>query len=87
MSPYDNVTINVKITMPRYFAMQFIAMLKRMEANGKLGHSEWVAFFSEGDGNFRPLVSVEGLDDNLLNERLKDYGKDKNVFARCFDAT
>ena len=86
MSPYDNVTLNIEITMQKYFVLQFIAMLKRMETNGKLGHSEWVAFFSDGDGSFRPKISIEGLPDSLAEE-LKKRGEEKSVLATCFDAT
>lgn len=33
-----------------------------MEANGQAGHSEWMSFYADGDGNFRPKIttSVEG---------------------------
>ena len=32
----------------------FIAFLKKMQENGERGHSETLAFFSDGDGDFRP---------------------------------
>lgn len=32
----------------------FLAFLKKMQENGERGHSETLAFFSDGDGDFRP---------------------------------
>jgi len=32
----------------------FLAFLKQMEINGDIGHSEALAFYSDGDGDFRP---------------------------------
>lgn len=32
----------------------FLAFLKQMQKNGEQGHSETLAFFSDGDGDFRP---------------------------------
>lgn len=27
---------------------------------GKLGSSRWTAFFADGDGNFRPIITING---------------------------
>lgn len=32
----------------------FLAFLMQMQKNGEQGHSETLAFFSDGDGDFRP---------------------------------
>lgn len=32
----------------------FIAVLKAMEYNGSIGHSEYVGIYSDGDGDFHP---------------------------------
>ena len=34
-------------------------MLKKMENNGNLGHSEEVGIYSDGDGDFRPKFKIE----------------------------
>ena len=50
----EDVTFNVKCTMPKVWASHFQSFLKRMEWYGKLGHSGQIAFYSDGDGNYRP---------------------------------
>lgn len=37
----------------------FYSMLKRMEHNGAIGHSEKIGFYSDGDGDFRPHFTTE----------------------------
>lgn len=36
----------------------FCSMLKRMELDGNVGHSEVVGIYSDGDGNFRPKFNI-----------------------------
>lgn len=36
----------------------FCSMLKNMEWNGKIGHSSILAFYSDGDGDFRPNFNI-----------------------------
>lgn len=37
----------------------FFGMLERMEHNGNIGHSEMLAFFSDGDGDFHPKFNLD----------------------------
>lgn len=48
------VTFNVKCTMRKCWADEFISFLKHMESLGKAGCSRVVAFYADGDGDFRP---------------------------------
>ena len=62
------------------WAPYFVSMLKRMEYNGRIGHSECVGFLSDGDGDFRPTFTIDAeIEDN------KEYViKEKHV--KLYDA-
>lgn len=47
-------TFSIDVQMPEEWIDPFLSMLKEMEDNGKAGRSRLIAFFSDGDGNFRP---------------------------------
>ena len=49
-------TISVK--MSERWIPSFISMLKYMEHLGNIGSSKTVSFYSDGDGDFRPVFSV-----------------------------
>ena len=48
------VTGAISYRMKRRWLPHFIAMLKTMQSFGNAGHSGHVAFYSDGDGDFRP---------------------------------
>lgn len=50
----EDVTFNVKCTMPKVWASHFQSFLKEMENYGRRGHSGQISFMADGDGNFRP---------------------------------
>lgn len=50
----QEVTFTVQCTMNERWVNDFCSMLKTMEANGNMGHSEEVGIYSDGDGDFRP---------------------------------
>ena len=60
----------------------FVSMLKRMEKNGQQGHSECVAFLSDGDGDFRPTFLVKC---GTKNEDNKKYMV-KQKIVKLYDA-
>ena len=65
------VVIRMKAT--KHFLPEFIAMLKQMEYNGKIGHSAWVACYADGDGSFRPTFVIEADKDSLDDaEKVKE---------------
>ena len=56
------VELNIKATMDERWVNDFCSMLNWMQRCGELGHSSVVAFYSDGDGDFRPsLNSIESM--------------------------
>ena len=53
-------TFNIKCTMEERWIDSFLSMLRYMEACGKIGHSTLIGFYSDGDGDFRPLFEPIG---------------------------
>lgn len=53
------VEFNIKVTMNERWVNDFCSMLHWMESCGKLGHSSVVAFYSDGDGDFRPSFGID----------------------------
>ena len=51
---YDNVEFILKCKMKERWVPYFLAMLKRMQSNGNAGHTAILAFYDDGDGDFRP---------------------------------
>lgn len=47
-------TITIECAMEERWIPSFCAMLKWMQRNGEIGHSEYVGIYSDGDGDFRP---------------------------------
>lgn len=52
----------VECEMKDRWVPYFLSMLKRMEANGQQGHSEFVGVYSDGDGDFRPSFNIHTSD-------------------------
>lgn len=57
------------------------AMFKHMEYNGNIGHSEWTAFMTDGDGSFQPKITVEGINTET-NQNKKRIEKAKRNFHK-----
>ena len=53
------VELNIKVTLNERWVDDFCSMLKWMESCGNLGHSSVVAFYSDGDGDFRPKFEFD----------------------------
>ncbi len=56
---YDCISFNIKVTMNKRWIPTFLNMLKYMETLGGLGASRLLAFYSDGDGDFRPKFESE----------------------------
>jgi hypothetical protein len=56
---WEDATITVRITVRRRWVPQLLGLLKHMQMLGSQGSSRWLHFFSDGDGDFRPVVEVE----------------------------
>lgn len=75
----------IKMKATKHFLPEFIAMLKTMEYNGKIGHSSWVACYADGDGSFRPTFEIMA-DKDILDEAEKVKPVNSEIRADCFDA-
>lgn len=49
------VKFNLEITMPKRWVKKFLQMLDCMRWTGSVGASRTVAFYADGDGDFRPF--------------------------------
>lgn len=65
----------------------FLAFLKRMQKNGEQGHSETLAFFSDGDGDFRPKFAFL-VDDEIeaASERVNPEFCELGLDVKLYDA-
>lgn len=66
-------TFNIKVTMKERWIDDFCSMLKQMESCGQLGHSALVAFYADGDGDFRPKFEIDypyTMKDGFRGERI-----------------
>lgn len=75
----EDVTFNVKCTMPKVWASHFQSFLKRMEEYGNIGHSGQLAFYSDGGGNYRPKFKfsteferVDGHPSSRINSKAEE---------------
>lgn len=85
MSKITNFNINV--SMEERWVPYFVSFLKRMEADGRIGHSEMLGFFADGDGDFRPSFAFEpfDLDDiKVMKRETKTHDIEKDL--HYFDA-
>ena len=57
----NNVTFTITVTMSEDWADYFCSLLKRMEYDGKIGQSEAMGFYIDGDGDFRPTFEIDHL--------------------------
>lgn len=67
-------TFNIKVTMEERWINDFCSMLNWMQSCGNLGHSSVVAFYSDGDGDFRPKFEID-----TDYEKTKGYWKEDGV--------
>ena len=72
----DEVNFTINITMNRRWIDDFCSMLKWMENCGKAGHSSFIGFYSDGDGDFRPTFDI-GIDFNK-----KDGIPEKEILSK-----
>ena len=65
----------IKVKMEERWINHFISFLKRMQRNGIVGHSEFVSFYSDGDGDFRPEFEIQGIKYQEIEPRKRDMIK------------
>lgn len=54
----ENVKFTINVTMKDRWVDDFCSLLKWMEHCGAVGHSSFVGFFADGDGDFRPKFDI-----------------------------
>lgn len=52
-------TFNIQVTMNERWVNDFCSFLKTLERFGRIGHSQIVGFYSDGDGDFRPEFKID----------------------------
>ena len=67
----DNVKFTIECEMRQRWVNDFCSMLKYMESCGSAGHSAVIAFYSDGDGDFRPKFNI-----NTEFEKQKGYHRE-----------
>ena len=53
------IELNIKAFIDERWINDFCSMLKHMELCGNIGHSSVVAFYADGDGDFRPKFEFD----------------------------
>lgn len=71
----EQITFNIKITMPKRWFNKFIQILDCMRWCGNVGASRTVAFYADGDGDFRPF-------DFTINDKQVDSLTDWSNFDK-----
>ena len=54
----ENITLNLQISIPKRWVNKFLQMLDCMKWCGNVGASRTVAFYADGDGDFRPKFKI-----------------------------
>lgn len=67
-------TFTIEVTMKERWIDDFCSMLKWMEYCGNIGHSSKVAFYADGDGDFRPKFKINTEFDKTSGLRRKELG-------------
>lgn len=79
----QDVTFNVKVTMPGRWVDDFCSFLRTLQAYGIVGHSGLVGFFADGDGDFRPKFEIDREHNPKAGVPGKDISKKPEIM---FDA-
>lgn len=59
--------IKLEVEMEDRWVPVFLSFLRTMESNGNIGHSETLAIYSDGDGDFRPKFHNVFIDGRHIN--------------------
>lgn len=81
----EEIEITIKMRCTKHYVPEFIAMLKRMEVDGEVGHSEWLAIYADGDGSMRPKFAIKAPLDVLKAAKNPRVQK-RSITCPCYDA-
>lgn len=73
-----NKSFTINVEMEERWVDDFCSMLKEMERLGDIGSSKFLAFYSDGDGDFRPKFNF----DTNCNKTQSDL---KRIDAHIYD--
>ena len=79
------IELNIKAFIDERWVNDFCSMLKHMELCGNIGHSSVVAFYADGDGDFRPKFEFDKEYKKTNGYRSKD-GKELPDIEVIYDA-
>lgn len=67
----NDIDFTIKCSMKDRWVPYFISFLKRMSADGEIGHSELIGFYADGDGDFRPKFKFDSseVNDEFSNKK------------------
>jgi hypothetical protein len=81
MKEKDKKTLNIEISnLTEAQAIALEDMFRQWTYLGNIGASRWTAFFADGDGNFRPHITVNGSEPQFTDKINTFFGQDKNVW-------
>lgn len=83
----------IECEMKDRWVSPFLSMLKNIEHNGEIGHSEFVGIYSDGDGDFRPKFNTDISfavfhpypDNEYQMNNIKFYDADYNVSEEQYE--
>lgn len=76
-------TFTITVNMEERWINQFCSFLKRMEFDGDIGHSEKMAFYADGDGDFSPKFKI---DVDYINEEPRRKKFQEHKIESFYDA-
>ncbi len=66
----DKISLNIRIgNLDDSQATELIRMLWLINHLGRIGASRWLALYADGDGAFRPYISINGVSVSELAEQ------------------
>ena len=69
------VKLNLQITIPKRWLTKFMQMLDCMRWAGNVGASRTVAFYADGDGDFRPFDFKVNGEEVKSDIKWREYDK------------
>ncbi len=71
----ERKTFTIAVDMEERWINQFCSFLKRMEYDGVIGHSEKIAFYADGDGDFHPKfeINIDYTDEEPKRKKFQEH--------------
>jgi hypothetical protein len=83
----NNVKINIEIdNLTKAQAIAIEDMMAVWVNLGSNGSSRWTSFMADGDGNFRPKITIDGKNPKRTNLVPEEYFWVKDEYRVDFDA-